>query len=188
MKLSSERAKTHQAPDFSFKESDLLTMKQTVQQLVSANNNLHTLLKDYAAEKQRLTQTFYMSQVILKLIVDKGLATTEEIDKLTHELQSQESGWVDKAEGEVAEIGDVIIISFCIYAQDGTVVDDRSKEALAYSLGSNELPCDDRLVGISKRESRHLSVTFSEGFKHKEYIGQELSMHLTCHAIKRRRQ
>jgi len=122
-----------------------------------------------------------MCQVILKILVDKGLITADEIDELTRQAQTSESGFVAKNGPAVS--GDLLLISFTLYNLAGDVVEDRSKEIIAYNLGSGGLPCDAQLEGIVKGESRHLSVVFGENFTHKNLIGHELMLHLRCHDV-----
>lgn len=188
MLMSEKRAQTQQAPNYGIKEGDLLALQQTVKQLVSANNNHHQIIKDYETDvKEKLLHGYYMSQVILKILLDKGLVTAEEIDRLTKEVQTNQNGLSSKGPDARAEKGDVLLISFVIYDGKGDVVDDRGKEILAYNLGSGDLPCDEQLVGMSKGEMRHLTVNFGPGFVHKHLIGQDLLMHLTCHDIQVKR-
>lgn len=183
MKLS-QRAKTSNPPTYNFKEGDFLALQQTVKQLVSANNNHHQIIKDYDTDvKQKVMQTHYMCQVILKVLVDRELTTIEDIERLTREVQSRENGYSSKGPDAKGDKGDLLLISFILYNLAGDVVDDRSKDILAYNLGSGGLPCDDQLIGISKGEIRHLTVTFGEGFTHKHLIGQELMLRLTCHDV-----
>lgn len=182
MKMSAEKVRQVNPPTFNFKESDLLVLQQTVKQLVSANNTHHDIIKEVETSlKEKVIQSHIMCQVLLKILVDKGLTTVEAVDELTRQAQTKDSGFVKK-DGP-AVIGDLLLISFALYNQAGDMVEDRSKELLAYNLGSGGLPCDAQLVGIVKGEVRHLSVVFGENFTHKHLIGHELMLHLTCHDV-----
>jgi hypothetical protein len=184
MGVSEKRAESQSAPNYGIKEGDLLALQQTVKALVSANNNHHKIIKDYETDvKEKLMHGYYMGQVILKILLDKGIVTEEEIDRLTKEVQTNQNGLSSKGADAVGEKGDLLLISFIIYDGKGDVVEDRTKEVLAYNLGSGDLPCDEQLIGIRKGEIRHLTVNFGQGFKFKDHIGQDLVMHLTCHDI-----
>jgi hypothetical protein len=180
--MSEQRLKQVNPPTFNFKESDLLVLQQTVKQLVSANNNHHDIIKEVETSlKEKVIQSHIMCQVILKILVDKGLTTVEEVDDLTRQAQTKDSGYVKKK--GPAKSGDLLLISFMLYDSAGELVEDRSKEVLAYNLGSGGLPCDAQLEGIVERETRHLTVVFGENFTHKHLIGHELMLHLTCHDV-----
>lgn len=184
MQMSDKRLQHRGAPNFGIKEEDLLTMKQKIQELVVSNNMLVNEIKKYRDSNviDRAAESHYMIQVVMRLLVDKGICSEEEIGNLAQEVQTKDAGLVDKANG-VAESGDVIYIKFLLY--DGQeLVDDQSKSILAYQMGSNGLPCDDSLIGMNVGETRMCDVVFQKGFKFEHLIGKTLQMQVTCCGVK----
>lgn len=188
MKKSAERSAERGAPDFGAKEADILNMKQQIRALTASNNVLVRKLREFDEQKvvERVTESHYMVQTIMTLLVSKGFCTDEEVRQLAYSIQQADIGLENK-ENEVVELGDVMLMKFEIY--DGeTVVDSQMESVLAYLVGCGGLPCEEGMIGMRAGEARMFDVTFGENFRKKELIGRPLRMNVLCVGVKRKKQ
>ena len=181
IKMGQKRAQMRGAPDFRMKESDALQMKQTVQQLAVSNNKLVEVVGQIQETKviDRALEAHLMMQVVLGILVEKGLVTTEELNTLAQKHQMEAAGLARKADEASAEPGDVMLIRFKLF--DGEkLIDDQMSQTMAYDLGSKGLPCDAGMVGMKKGEGRVFEVVFGDGFRLKDYANKPVQMHVWC--------
>lgn len=113
----------------------------------------------------------------------RPLITEAEIHQRCRSAQMADAGLVDKEAGHPIEEGDTIIMSFVLYEGD-TVVEDQSKQDMAYRVGTKGIPCDDGMIGMSVGESRYFDVVFGEGLVKKHLVGRSLRMLVRCKGIK----
>lgn len=182
--MSDVRAKRVGAPNFGFKEGDFIKMSQTVMELVKSNNQMVGQVKELMSVNviEKTLEAHYMMQAFMKIIIDKGLITQEELFALARDIQTRSEGLVDKPEQTVA-VGDTILMKFKIY--DGeTIVDDQTNSVLAYDVGTKALPCDEGMIGMKRGEVRIFDVVFGEGFRFKNLINKTLQMEVRCEGVK----
>lgn len=182
--MADHRLKQRGAPDFGAQEGDVLKVKRQIHELTMSNNKLVEVLKTFEANKivDRAMEAHMMMQVILGILVENKLTTTEDLNKLSQTIQQKEMGLADKANG-IAEKGDTMLIRFKLFHEQ-TLVDDQTQSVLAYNLGSHDLPCDEGMVGMKLGESRVFEVTFGKGFRFPDYIGKPLVMTVWCVGVK----
>jgi hypothetical protein len=185
MAVSKERTKARGAPDFGIQEGDALALKSQVQKLTVATNNNTAELEEFRKLKilDKIMESNYMCQVILKLLVDNNLVTEEKVHELCRAQQMKDAGLVNKPEGSIVEKDDVLIMVFQLFDTNGKLVDDQTKNKMAYKVGSGGLPCDDGLEGMQVGESRSFEVNFGEGLVKKELVGKQLLMNIKCLGI-----
>lgn len=185
LKLGKDRLKQNPAPSFRFDESELLKMKTQLDEVVRSNNMLVEELTEMKkrAIMDRAEEAHYMMQVVLTILTKNGMVTEAELQDMAREVQAKAIGL--EAKQGPSEMGDVMIIGFKL--MDGTtIVEDRTKEQLAYTLGSKGFKCEDGMVGMQPGETRMFEETFdSPSFKKKEYLGKPLQLQVTCHSVQR---
>lgn len=205
MAMSQKRLLIHKAPDFGAKEGDILAIKQQVQQITLAINALTAESEGLRKLEipERVMELTYLTNVISKVLVDKGFITESEFKEKCHRTQMDHVGLKDKEPGSSIEEGDTIIMRFILFGQglikDATgqpvldangnqtigevVVEDQSHNDMAYKVGCKGLPCDDGMIGMTIGESRYFEVVFNQGIR-KELLGKSLRMLVMCKGIK----
>ena len=174
-------------PNYGMKESDLLKMKATLENVAKQSNDLATVVNQY--QKLNLPELAevvmankYMLEYILGVLEAKGLVTKDEVLAGCKEVQLQDLGLKTKT-GPV-EVGDIIIMGFALYDIDtGALIEDNLKDNMAYKVGSKGLPSDESFIGMNIGDQRSFDVTFGEGFTHVAYRNKPIQMHVICKGI-----
>lgn len=176
--------KGRSAPNFGISEAESLQMRKQIQDLTLSHNSVVSAMESFQNLNvpDKAIEAHYMLSTVISLLVEKGIFTAEDVQRCATKVQVDDLGWTPKPEPAIAEIGDILLIKFQIF--DGqTLVDDQTGSPFAYTLGSNALSCDEALVGMKAGEQRTATATFGEGFKHKDYIGKELTIVVLCTAV-----
>lgn len=79
--------------------------------------------------------------------------------------------------------GDTILMNFRIFHQ-GNLVDEETQAPVVYVVGCGGLSCEAAMIGMQKGETRTLDVVFGEKYKHKDLVGKNLQMQVTCRGVK----
>ena len=179
---ATSRSSSAGAPNFGFSESDALKLKHDIGLLVQANNNIFKTLDQFAAIKEKAEASYLMCQMIFKLLVDKGIATKEEIDGLFPKTQTENKELIDAPEGYEAKWGDTLLINMIILDGEQIV---KKGEGMIYKIGDGSFSCERDLVGVMKGESRYLEVVFNQSnFNFADLIGKTLHLSVQVLAIK----
>lgn len=183
--MSAKRLISHGAPDFGAKEGDILKLNQQVQQLTLANNNMAGEIDTYRKNGllEKTLNNNLMLSVVLRFLTDAKICTEAEVHERCRQLQMDNAGLNDKGPGLPLEDGDTIIMVFQLFEGEN-LVEDQTKQDMAYKVGSKGLPCDDGMIGMQVGESRYFDVVFGEGLVRKDLIGKSLRMLVLCKAIK----
>lgn len=185
-KTQSEDRSAHRgAPDEGFNEAKGLLLMKQFADLTTASNANTSELRSYQEHgvADKAVEAHYMLQVVLGILVEKGLTTPEEIQARSEKVQAEDLGLSDKPEPADAAMGDLLYINFQVFDADLLVIDETAAP-MAYSLGSGALNCDEALVGMVKGETRTCQVVFDNRFAKKDLVGKTLTVVIKCIGIK----
>lgn len=178
------------APNFGVSESQLLKRAAQQEQLTRSHNEVVSLVGEWQrfGVMEKALEAHLMFRALLTRLADKGIIDRADIQVLADELQYGDSG-LDPKQGlaaSVAELGDVLVMRFQVF-DEGKIVDEEATPVV-YDLGCDGFAaCDSQLVGIAPGETRSVTATFRPGYRVKSIVGREVTIRITCDAIKTRR-
>ncbi|MCG8588032.1 MAG: trigger factor [Proteobacteria bacterium] len=128
-------------------------------------------------------ETGDFSDITLERMVAK--VEDDVVDERLQALAQQMKTYIDAAEGEGANDGDVVVIDF-EGRVDGEVFEGGSAEGFELELGSGRfIPgFEEQLAGAKKDESREVEVTFPEEYGEEKLAGKAATFSVTVKAVR----
>lgn len=180
-----KRLKDRGAPDYGASESELLDLRTTTNLLKQSNNklvefanNLQKKIQNIDNLVKKLSYTIHGHESFFS---EKYPDFKSSVELHADTKEFNDLGLVDKENG-ILEKGDTALIRFKVFDGD-VLVDDKTKDTLAYTIGSNDLSCEFDMIGMKRGERKVMDVIF-KSFPKPEYIGKILKIDLTVEAIK----
>lgn len=151
-------------PVYGVLEPELLQMKVDMKSLIQSNNSIAQAVNDIQKKIMDLEQT--IGRMIndhigvVAYLKEKDSGAPERVSLHAQTVEFNKMNLVPKESG-IAEEGDTILIRFQLF--DGeTMVDDQSKNVMAYQLGTHDLSCEDQIVGMKRGESKDMDIVFAK--------------------------
>ncbi len=110
--------------------------------------------------------------------------TEEDIDRTLETIRRQRVQWQPRGEGESAQAGDKVRISF-VGRLEGETFEGGSAENFSVVLGSNSLlsGLEQGLIGMRPGETRTIPVAFPADYRHERFAGQTVEFEVSLHEV-----
>ena len=198
MQKGEKRLQERGSPDFGAQEADVLSIKQTVTQLVQSNNNLAGEIEKYRQVElfEKALNSHWMLTVLLRMVeqnghavlsllallnekdvltdkdvtaVEQHCATEEKIQALAKATQQKDMGLEDKPVGSPVDKGDIMIMQYRLMDEANSPVQVEDKD-MGYEVGTGGLPetVDTGVIGMVQGETRLFDGVVFEKGKVKE--------------------
>lgn len=182
-KISQERIKNRPTPNHGVSEAKLLQALMTVEELKAQGNGIVKKLEDMDRQQivDKALESHYMMQVLMRIVIDAGLATVETIQRLSEQIQSEDLGLIDQVDGVVKD-GSIAMIKFKIFDGD-KLIEDKTSAPMAYLVGSKAMPIDGALMGMTVGSEKKIEINFGN-IPTPDLANKQLEMELAVVAIK----
>lgn len=166
-------------PIYGVTEPELLQMKCDMKALVQSNNNIAAAVQDL--QRKHLESVHTVKRMIndhmgvVSYLKEKDVDSPERISLYaqTHEFTAM--NLITKPSG-IVEDKDTVLIRFQVL--DGeTIVDDQSKQVMAYTMGTHDLSCEEHIIGMKRGEYKEMPIIFAK-HPNPELVEKILKMNL----------
>jgi trigger factor len=153
--------------------------KDTVEQLIDGKSDL-----SYTIAVEIVPPIELADFKTIKLTKPTSEVADAEIDEALERIAEQNKPYVQRGEGEKAESGDRVMISYA-GTIDGQPFEGGTGDDAAVLIGSNTfIPgFEDQLIGIATGETRTLKVKFPEHYQAEHLAGKDAEFTVTAKSI-----
>ncbi len=113
----------------------------------------------------------------------------EDIARELEQVRERNAVVLDKEDGAKIAKGDVVTVSYCELAQDGSVVPASERQDFAFTVGTgyNVFKFDDEIVGMKKGESKDFDKSYPADFEDKDLAGTTKKLRVSVQTIKEKK-